>query len=361
MILLSDHFRPPRDFMDGWRGLREGVLFIPGAEARGFVLHPEASIMKHMKGPKDALVAAATRGNGLCFLSHVEDRPDHPLTGLTGMEIYNRHADAEDDWASILVLINKITDPAGVADLQKALRLYPDELLAAQVDYPELYIKKWDAASREQRVVGIAANDCHHNQVFVVKKVDETTVLVGTVVDDDDEMKRISAEVAPGIRKLVEGHETGDVVVKLDFDPYERSFRGVSTHVLAPRLTEAAIREALLAGRAYVSHDWMGDPEGFLAYAEKTGKHVGWMGDELKCSPGTYLVAQSPIACTFALYRDGRFLGTSTGDSYRRSIDEPGVYRLEAWLDVGGEQRPWIYANPVYVRDAEKRPPKGEL
>src|SRR5271163_4337669 len=30
-ILLTDHFRPPTDFIDGrWRGLKDGVLFIPG-------------------------------------------------------------------------------------------------------------------------------------------------------------------------------------------------------------------------------------------------------------------------------------------------------------------------------------------
>ena len=29
---------------------------------------------------------------------------------------------------------------------------------------------------------------------------------------------------------------------------------------------------------------------------------------------------------------------------------EPGPYRLEAWLTVDGEDRPWIYANPVYLK-----------
>src|SRR5262245_48102465 len=29
-ILLTDHYRPPTDFIDGrWRGLKDGVLFIP--------------------------------------------------------------------------------------------------------------------------------------------------------------------------------------------------------------------------------------------------------------------------------------------------------------------------------------------
>src|SRR6185503_957335 len=36
IILLTDHVRPERDFInDSWRGSRDGVLFIPGAESEG--------------------------------------------------------------------------------------------------------------------------------------------------------------------------------------------------------------------------------------------------------------------------------------------------------------------------------------
>jgi len=31
-------------------------------------------------------------------------------------------------------------------------------------------------------------------------------------------------------------------------------------------------------------------------------------------------------------------------------VKEPGVHRLEAWLTVDGELRPWIFANPIYLR-----------
>ncbi len=58
-IFLSDHHRPPRDFMrDSWRGLREGVLFVPGSEASGFLLYPAGSIMEHMNDPAPALIEA---------------------------------------------------------------------------------------------------------------------------------------------------------------------------------------------------------------------------------------------------------------------------------------------------------------
>ena len=29
---------------------------------------------------------------------------------------------------------------------------------------------------------------------------------------------------------------------------------------------------------------------------------------------------------------------------------ETGVYRVEGWLKLDGEDRPWIYSNPIYVR-----------
>jgi len=36
--------------------------------------------------------------------------------------------------------------------------------------------------------------------------------------------------------------------------------------------------------------------------------------------------------------------------SFEYTVENPGVYRLEGWLKIDGEDRPWIYANPIYVR-----------
>jgi hypothetical protein len=115
----------------------------------------------------------------MIFLSHIEERKDHPMDGLTGLEIYNRHYDAKKDVASLLALATKLTDPKQLAELEEAVRLYPDELFAFQCDYPQVYMEKWDEGTTQFRLTGIAANDCHHNQVFLVKMVDEETV-VGT-------------------------------------------------------------------------------------------------------------------------------------------------------------------------------------
>ncbi len=348
-ILLTDHLRPPKDFVtDSWRGLRDGVLFIPGSEDRGFLLYPTHSIMGRMKEPNPSFIKTVTADGGLIFLSHIEERPEHTMDGLDGMEIVNRHYDAKRDVAGMLALVLRLTDPASLRDLEEWLRLYPDELFAFQVDYPAIYLDKWDAETATRRLTGVAANDCHHNQVLIVKMVDREAVLVGTNVDRDDQMRTVSARFRPGVRTMTEGHRPGDVLARLDLDPYHRSFKNVSTHVIAPELTEPAIRAALRAGHVYVSHDWMVDPTGFRF--ELTGGKPALMGDEAAFARGRSLVAQFPVACRIRLLRGGKVVAERSGDRLDIEVGSAGVYRVEARLVLDGEERPWIYSNPIYVR-----------
>jgi hypothetical protein len=297
-------------------------------------------------------INTVTADDGLIFLSHIEERKDHPVVGLTGLEIYNRHWDAKRDRGSLVALGLMLTDPGQLAELEKALRLYPDEVLAFQCDYPDVYLNKWDEETRRMRLTGVAANDCHHNQVFLVKMADAETVLLGTNVDADDKMRKITASVRPGIKEMTRGHKAGDILARLDFDPYYRSFRNCSTHVQAPKLEEPAIRSALKAGHAYVAHDWMCDATGFRFEAvDAGGKPCANMGDEVKLSDGLKLTARLPLPARVRLLRHGQEVAQSEGKAeFDCTVKEPGAYRLEAWLKLDGEWRPWIFANPVYVR-----------
>jgi hypothetical protein len=352
-IFLTDHYRPPRDFIDGrWRGLKDGVLFVPGSEVRGFLVFPTRSILQRMDLTGSDFIDTVTADAGMIFLSHVEERRDHPVEGLTGLEIYNRHWDATRDKASLLTLVLMLTDPAQLAELEKALQLYPDEVLAFQCDYPKLYLDKWDEGTRRNRLTGIAANDCHHNQVFLVKMVDGETVRIGTIVDPDDRMRTVTAAVRPGIQTLTRGRKPGDILARLDFDPYYRSFRNSSTHVLAPRLNEPAIRAALKAGHAFVAHDWMCDATGFRFDAlDANGNRVAILGDEVRWSSGLNLTAKLPAPGYVRLLRHGEEIAhAEDATSFESAVKGPGVYRLEAWLELDGEHRPWIYSNPIYVR-----------
>jgi hypothetical protein len=58
-LFLSDHFRPPRDFVTPERvGLVDGVLLVPGSEWAGFLILPTKSVMDKMKSPANELLDA---------------------------------------------------------------------------------------------------------------------------------------------------------------------------------------------------------------------------------------------------------------------------------------------------------------
>ena len=351
VVFLSDHFRPPKDFMEGWRGMKNGVLFIPGSESNGFLVHPDASVFDAMRGPKEELIAAVNAGTGMLFLSHVEEKVDWNLDGVTGMEIYNRHFDAMDDEEILMFLVTAMTR-AGEAERLDGLRAkYPDELFAAQHDYPHVYMEKWDAETLTRRVVGVGANDCHHNNVLILKMKDADTAIVGTNIDDDDEMRELPVKSFPGLKEIMAGHGAGDILARFDLDPYPIAIGNVSTHILGTKLNEAAIRESVAEGHAYVSHDWMCDPRGFLAWLESgDGETVAILGDEVEFEKGYVLKAAFPVECQVRVLRNGEVVEEATPADFEYTVTEKGVYRVEGWLSVDGEDRSWIYANPIYIR-----------
>src|SRR2546421_9341569 len=104
-------------------------------------------------------------------------------------------------------LAMKLTDPEQLAELQEAVRRCPDELFAFQCDYPKLYLDKWDEGAKRMRLTGVAANDCHHNQVLIVKMLDAGTVLIGTNVDEDKQMRKVTAALRPGIKEMTKGRK----------------------------------------------------------------------------------------------------------------------------------------------------------
>lgn len=150
---------------------------------------------------------------------------------------------------------------------------------------------------------------------------------------------------------MVKGRKPGELIAKLDFDPYDRSFSYVSTHILAANLSEPDVRAALRAGHAYVAHEWLGDATGFAFIAQSRDlKIAGIMGDEVAMRAGLKIKAEVTLACELKLFRNGELIKKVEARQVEFEPQERGIYRLEAWLRVGGETRPWIYSNPIYVR-----------
>ena len=351
IIMLTDHVNPERDFInDSWRGLRDGVLFIPGAEHKGFLAYPTASIRGKESAERDDFIHTVKEGGGNIFLSHVEEKLDWATDGLDGLEIYNHHTDIKDETQFNLWLRTAFMDPERLRQIERSLSEYPQEVIGAQQDYLTEIIAKWDRDARLHRLTGIAANDCHHNQVFTITAADDNSIEIG-YISSRPRTTRVNADQSAGVAALLKGRKSGELIARLDFDPYERSMNYVTTHILAEQLTESAVRNALRLGHAYVSHDWLCDPTGFAFTAHGGGtKPIGVMGDEVTLSQGLKLKCATAVACTMKLFHNGAEIKTIEGDQMEFEPRAKGVYRIEVWLTVDGEQRPWIYSNHIYVR-----------
>jgi acetyl esterase/lipase len=291
VVLFTDH-RGPKP--QTWRGLRDGVLFLAGAEeSDGRLRFPEFD---------DA--GKPRTENELKFVCHVEERLEADTKGFAGMEIVNRHSDQKLDQHLEGFLGRVVTDEAGWIQLTNSLAQWPDEVFGSGCDYRVEIMAKWDRELQSRRLTGIGANDAHQN-----------VVLRGVT-----------------------------------FDPYEVSFRNLSTHLLLRELNEAEVRRALQVGHCYVSHDWLADPSGFI-FGAVNNLGVFAMGDTATMQGTTRVTGVTPVPCRQRLIFEGRVLAETNGTNLTFKARKPGAYRLEAWLQVAGEWRPWIYSNPVYLQE----------
>ena len=76
-----------------------------------------------------------------------------------------------------------------------------------------------------------------------------------------------------------------------------------------------------------------------------------FMGDETKLTDGLRLRGRvsRPLAI-FACSRRARSSPSRPETASSIDVAPSGVYRVEGWLECGGEERGWIYSNPIYIR-----------
>jgi acetyl esterase/lipase len=189
--------------------------------------------------------------------------------------------------------------PADRRRLHRQLKEYPDEAFGAATDAQPETLARWDHETASHPVTAIASSDAGAD---------------------------------------------GPVPVAV-------AFRNTSTHILAPELSEDAIRASLAHGHAYVAHDWLCDPTGFTFVA---GNSLGVfdMGDIVGTGPvagTTRLEAHVPIPARLKLIHNGAVVAETVDSTISYTAKEQGTYRLEAWLSAGGEDRPWIFSNPIYL------------
>jgi hypothetical protein len=182
-------------------------------------------------------------------------------------------------------------------------RTYPEEVLLSILDRPAWHLKKWDELSAERKMVGIAGNDAHQN-------------------------------VRLWGRQL---------------DPYELSFRFVTTHVWATSLEEESVLSALAAGRAYIAFELLADARGFR-FEIPDPSAPALAGDEVPLGRGVRLATHAPRPARIVLLRDGVPVGGCECVDFVETIHVPGNYRVELFLRIRGQWRPWIFSNPITIR-----------
>ena len=128
----------------------------------------------------------------------------------------------------------------------------------------------------------------------------------------------------------------------------EAGVGNVTLHVLATAREEAAMRASLAEGRSYVAHDWLCDPTGFW-FAASNNLGVFEMGDRVPLLGKTRLAAQLPLPARLKLFRNGELVHRAEGAKLEFAATGVGAWRLEAWLVVDGEERPWISSNAIYL------------
>jgi hypothetical protein len=349
VIMFSEHPANTYDyFIDGHRGLKDGVLLIPGAETGGFLAYPRQSIQQQQTNSPQAFADLVRSTGGHIFLCHLEERMDWQIANLTGSEIYNIHADYKDETRFLAAL----RLPLALFKMVESVEKYPQEVFGATLDYPADYLKRYDELCQIAPHTAVAGNDAHHNQAYRAKVLDGGELLVEDALGE--QVARLDPKKFLPVGLLTAGRKPGDVILDIDFDPYERSFRHVSTHLLMNELTEAEVRDTLATGRAYVAFDWLADPTGFVYQAEQdtddTGEPKHWpMGSEVPFTKDLHLRAEAPLEATFKLFRNGQPALTQTGTTLDHAVNQPGIYRLELWLTLAGEDRTWILTNPIYV------------
>ena len=139
--------------------------------------------------------------------------------------------------------------------------------------------------------------------------------------------------------------------VKDPTEAYSAAFRHATTHILATELTPAAVLASLKAGHAYVAEDWLCDPTGAAFFAQSYFG-VFEMGDTVAHNPligPVTISARLPVPATIRLLRDNMVVAEAHDWKLEYTAHDTGAYRLEALLNIDGEERPWIFTNPIFV------------
>ncbi len=139
--------------------------------------------------------------------------------------------------------------------------------------------------------------------------------------------------------------------------PYEYHFSAINNHLLLKEpLTGdlqkdgAMIMEAFKQGRLFVGYDMPHRTHGFSFFAQVEGGRVE-MGGNGSISRGATIHAHLPVPTEMRLLRNGKVIFEShKTNTCTYFTEQPGVYRIECYIQYRGKKRGWIFSNPVILK-----------
>jgi hypothetical protein len=245
---------------------------------------------------------------------------------------------------------------------------YPQEAFSALQSYPDDYLKRWDQLCLIAPHTGVAANDAHQNIGVRVELGQDDKVIVSDALGE--ELLKLDRLLVAPLLKIPQGAKPGDLLLKLQLDPYQNSLRHAGTHVLVNELSQEGVWEGLEEGRTWVAFDWLADSKGFdVALIEspenqsstrhEIGSRLEWeklQGIESgEGNQGPRLVGQSPLLAHWKVYRStsestGELVYQTSGERLDWAIPTAGNYRIELWLELLGQPHCWILSSPFYLK-----------
>jgi hypothetical protein len=316
VVLLTDHdtLEAKHRGEEGWYGerVRKATLMLVGTEVSPRRRNHYLAFGIDREIDHDGLDAAGIcravrEAGGFGFAAHPFSRGSERFRSRApGMPFEDLDCEALDG-IELWSFVNDTGEAVGgIADILRFAAM-PGRVL----DHPpERNLRVWDELCRTRRVVAIGGLDAH----------------------------QFGRRIGPFVPVRVMA--------------YRRSFRFIRTHVLCEEPFTGDVdhdREqvygALRAGRCYIAVDSVAPASGFRFEAD--GLPMGAEGPVGR----RVLRAHTPLPARLRLLRDGVELASAEGTALEHEVEEPGVYRVEAYRQSKGRERTWILSNPIYLRE----------
>jgi len=266
--------------------------------------------LSHLGGKPQILIQTAQAANGVTFIAHPNEdalpmfnEPEIPwdnweVEGYTGIELWNGFSELKS------VITGRLS--------ALFFALFPRYI--ARGPHPE-NLRLWDRLlASGKRVVAVGGSDAHALRMHMG-------------------------------------------LIQRTVFPYEFHFSAVNTHLWTPRGLNGDIQadkrmifDALRRGNAFIGYDLPASTRGFRFTAQ--GKEeTAIAGDAIQMNGSVTLQIKLPLICECRLLKDGQVIKVwENRDICAFSANQPGVYRVECYINFLGRRRGWIFSNPIYLQ-----------